>query len=431
MPDVGGIDTSIYKNVQTPNMLESMGQMANTASAITGAQRQQVELAHQKIGMMSNAAKSILALPNPSQQDAVTAMQRLVSVGAITPQDFAKEAANIPQDPNGIKNWAAQHAMQLEQAGGALSARYGAPSVVNLGNRLQGVTINPVTNQINPMGGQAGQMVPGLSPEAATSPENVVAPNGQAYQTTRAQRTTMVGGGPDTTGMKPGALGAPSRSGNAPGGLPAPGPQFEAGKKAFDEDIAVSADKIRATQPLLQAIPLIEKLGSTGSGPTSQAFNDARSTLVTLGIIKPDDTKEAAYDKANKYLEQYSGRVPTAARSDASLYQAQTSNPNLKTSNAATLALAKQAVAYDRMDAARGIAFQDQANQGGFAGYQQHRAGWTQNQDARAYGLDLMDPGKRQKLLDDMKAKANTPEGKKFWNSLSVADKAGFLGGGQ
>lgn len=429
MPDVGGVDTSMYGRLQTPNMLETIGNAARASQAITQSQDADLSLHLRKLGIAQNYLSSLLAMPNPSQDDVLKVGTKLTSMGVLTPEEFSQTMTTLPRDPQQLRGWLTQHLADTMTATEKLQSM-ADPQMINLGNRVQGVTVNRLAGTVTPMRGAASQMVPGLSPEAATSPDAITLPNGQVVQTTRAGRTQAVGGGPDTSGVSPGAPGAPKTSGGNVPGIPAPGPMWDTGKKLFDSDSALGPQKLQTLQPLVKAIPLIEKLGPTGTGPLSKEQTAIANTLTSLGLYNPSDSA-SAWDQANKYLAQYAKGSPAASRSDAALYTEEKANPNLNTGNAATLALAKQAVAWDRMVAALPLSFDSQAKAGKFDQYQTYKQKWTQSQDPRAYGLDLMPPDKRQKLLSDMKAKANTEEGKKFWNSLRNADGAGLLNAGE
>ena len=109
--------------------------------------------------------------------------------------------------------------------------------------------------------------------------------------------------------------------------------------------------------------------------------------------------------------------------------QQQVSSPNLETANKATVALTQNAIAADRMEAARPKAYASDD----LSGYGQFKAGYTQGQDLRAFKVDLMAPAERASLMQDMKAKLGSTdpstkaEAKKFWSSLQNAHNAGVL----
>lgn len=279
-----------------------------------------------------------------------------------------------------------------------------------------GVSIGP---DGRPVYGDTPQLNPPPVP-AGTQPGDVIQPGPVG---SRGMGHPVVAG--------PGLAGA-ALQGGAPQptvpGVAGPSPMLGAGLKAYQDDQASASAKMDGVRSLTQALPLVQQLGATGSGPGTAAFQKAKSTLVSAGILSPDTPDVAAYDEAKKYLSQYVSKSALAGRSDMGQLQAQASSPNLETSNAATLALAQNAIAADRMDAARPKAFEATGNDN-LASYGQFKAGYTQGQDLRAYKIDLMPQADRMALIAQMKAKKDTPEGQRFWRSLQNAHNAGVLTG--
>ena len=172
-------------------------------------------------------------------------------------------------------------------------------------------------------------------------------------------------------------------------------------------DRAKEANYAREVLPLEKVIPTLEKLGPTGTGPTTEALNEVRSALVSLGMANGkmvEDTK--LFDEARKYLAQIS--LTGDPNTNDKLAAAFSANPNIGISQAANVDIAKSLLALRRLENAKVRAFEKSKlpeNQ-----YAQFATQFMATEDPRAYGVDLM-----------------TPEAKKaLYESLSPEEKPGF-----
>lgn len=199
-------------------------------------------------------------------------------------------------------------------------------------------------------------------------------------------------------------------------------PLFEEGKKAYTEDQALATQKLTALKPLLAAVDLMKDLRS---GPGTESWNKAVAFMKANNIIRTEtNDPTAVYQEVNKYLNQYVSQNGT--RSDADLAQREMSNPNVSQQiNPALLKLTKSTIAQDRIQAARAGSWE-----GGnkLEEYGKHRSQFPAKMDPRAFNIDKLEDDERQSLLGDMLKKKNTPEGKRFWQSLEAAKKSGVLG---
>lgn len=276
--------------------------------------------------------------------------------------------------------------------------------------------LGPETDVVTPagtqkLGPQAPQLPVGVAPVRGGVPGQMAPAPSQALPV--ADRNASA------AASNPAAF--ESKNGYKPTGpMTSQPPMFEEGKKQLAEDQALAAQKLTAIKPPIQALSMMKDLRS---GPGTETYNKAVAFLKANGILPTQaNDPTAIYQEVNKYLSQYVQGSGT--RSDADLASREASSPNVGTQiNPALVKLTKNAIALDRVQAARAAAYESPD----LSGYGNHRANFPAQIDERAFGIDLMEPKERQALLSDMKKKANTPEGQKFWKSLKIADKQGLL----
>ena len=180
--------------------------------------------------------------------------------------------------------------------------------------------------------------------------------------------------------------------------------------------MAKSAATLANVRTLQQALPLINGLAATNFGPTSPEFTRAKATLTALGILGPATTDADVRQEIGKYLLRYASNAQAAGRSDQALSAALGSNPNADTmTKPATLALVRNQIGLDRMDAALpNVA-------GTSAGYKTFKSNYYQNMDPRAFSIDMMTPDEIHNLKTTLKG----PERAKFIKSLQAAQTVG------
>lgn len=194
---------------------------------------------------------------------------------------------------------------------------------------------------------------------------------------------TAVIGQPLPTSLGPAATAAAGAAGGAAGAL-------------VGGEQTANADYRRQVTPLEQAIPELERLGKTGTGPGTAELNQIKSFLQSLGIPGFDPDKITNYDKANKYLTDWvrqNGDVTTNDKLAASF----SSSPSTHISNAAAVDVAKTALALRRMKYMQLRQFQESGltpDQ-----YPAWAAKWNAQHDPRAFGFDQMTVPQRKAVL--------------------------------
>jgi hypothetical protein len=215
----------------------------------------------------------------------------------------------------------------------------------------------------------------------------------------------------------------------APGGTvvtPPPGAVdvAAADKKTLFEDQLKAGAVMANVRPLQQALPLIEALNNTNFGPGSAEFAKIKGGLTTAGLIDPNSSDLQVREQLKKKLLQYAGGAQSARRSDQALSTALGSNPNLDLTQPANLALVKNQIAMDAMDAAQSKLYQldKSPNQT----YSDFKSGYYGKYDPRVFKLGMMSPQERSVLYKSL-GKPGSGAFQKFSHTYDVAKQAGAI----
>jgi hypothetical protein len=205
-----------------------------------------------------------------------------------------------------------------------------------------------------------------------------------------------------------GTLGSANYGGTTPTGL-APGvgeAQVQTGAgsgAALNEARQRSLNYHQEVFPLETAIPALEKLGKTGTGPGTEEINHVKSFLQSAGIPGLDTDKIKNFDEAKKYLTDFVNQNGNTGTNDK-LAAAFAGNPSVNISNAAAVDVAKSALALRRMKQAQLVEFEKSGLPD--SEFTKWASRWQLGHDPRAFGFDLMSPDARKKVIESF------PEGK-------------------
>lgn len=228
----------------------------------------------------------------------------------------------------------------------------------------------------------------GVSPEAMVS--RVEAPPGSQNEPMKQPLTSAIRAGAQPVGAVPGATEAQVQTG--------------AGSGAALNDARHRALNYRQEVfPLETAIPALEKLGKTGTGPGTEEFNHIKSFLQSAGIPGLDTDKIKNFDEAKKYLTDFVNQNGNTGTNDK-LAASFAGNPSVNISNAAAVDVAKSALALRRMKQAQLVEFEKSGKPD--SEFTKWASQWNVAHDPRAYGFDLMTPDQRKKVIESL------PEGK-------------------
>jgi hypothetical protein len=324
-------------------------------------------------GSLATSRQSMLsdaigeANAQPTRQGMIAVLSHRVANGLLPPDVFTSIVSSLPPDDKGSKSYMA--------------------------TRAAGMISTPA--QAAPV--QAG-VNPDLTPKVVTG--------GKAAEMARQPEGFAGGAAPGATEVA------------------------AADKKAIFEDQLRASNTMGNVRPLQQALPLISQLGSANFGPGSAEFSKIKGALTTAGIIDPNTSDLQVRQEANKYLLKYAAGAQSAGRSDSALSAALGSNPNLDLTQPANLALVKNQIGMDRMDAATTKAFGTDAKPG--QTYSEYKSGYNQATDPRAFSFDIMSPDERAKVKASLGA-TTSPAYKKFVHSYNLAKQSGMLtpGGAQ
>lgn len=445
------LDTSFYPRANPNALMETATQAMGIKGAQLDQQQKHLDLVNNQVGSIVNGFSSLASKPDLSHADFMELGQRLLSEGAISPDIYKAELDSLPPgaDPGTLRKIATGYSLRALDAGQRFNAQFGAAGFVNNGQEQIPVTSSPLTGTH-----QIGSPFQNrLTPQdvSASAPIGVNADN-QTITGTKGQQLIELGLDPQTgaspaggNALMPAApAGGPSAPVNAllpaspppmpngvvttPGGnrglvtTPVPGAVEaqtavggESGKQ-YAADLGEAASYQQRVNPLQKAIPLLEALGTQGTGPGTEQINQMRSFLTSMGLpINPDSTK--MFDEAKKYLVQDATANGDTGTNDK-LAATFSGNPSTEISNAAAVDVAKTALALRRMKNAQVLAFQ----QSGLAPekYSAAIAQFNAAQDPRAFGLDLMRPEQRTALIQSLKGEERTKFAASLRNAVSL-----------
>jgi len=221
-------------------------------------------------------------------------------------------------------------------------------------------------------------------------------------------------GGTSPTGLSPAAAATSARSGEA----------YSAASEA-------AGNYGQRVNPLRQAIPILENMKETDIGPTSERWNDIKSTAVSLGAgkiagIDPYQIKD--FNELKKYFNQYSAQAAATLgpKTNDGLATAVTSNPNVHMDKLSALELSKVALGVERMRQAGVLEFNSKVDRGEAdpSTFNKFMVDWGTKQDPRAFVYDLMSKDQQKKLKETLPPS----ELNKIRNGMNIADRHGLLG---
>lgn len=454
------VATDFYPKANQNSLLDTIGTVAGIKNAqetnkLLQLQQQQgqVQLDQSKIDQAHKMYEGFVGLlgsvaqdPRVGTADGPAVIQnyanQAVKMGYITPEMRDQAMATMPQDPAQIPQWLQTMNTQALAGQERFGQIYGTPQFVNNGSSITPAAVSPIT----------GVRAIGAPIPVTTSPSeraalvdttdaqgrNVKVPAGQLLQQSGVNPLTAV---PETapTGQAnqlvpppmpvqrqdlPSA-GAPQQPAIAPsaqaqaqppvgvvtsppaGEIDAQARVAQASSEQYSQDTSRERSYQQDVVPLQKALPALEALGTTGTGPGTEQLQEIQSFLTSMGVMAPtDDLKN--YDEARKYLVQYARGAGDTGTNDK-LAAAFAGNPSLGISNAAAVDVVKTALSLRRMQNAQVRAFT--ATGQSPSGYGKWSAQWNAENDPVAYGFDLM----------------KGPERAKYFKGLSQADKTKFL----
>lgn len=457
MAEMGGVDTSIYKAPERPNMLERAGQAIGVVQGMTDAQQKQFNLAKGQMDYWAPKVGSFVFDPRWKtgdvagiRKDIMRTVGDAVNLKLLAPMQGAAMLHSLPDDDAHLHDALQSTWVQFQSAAEQLDAM-ASPMSQDTGGEVPYGTFNKLDNTFS----EAGRFKKTPTPEFLAAPMDAVIPSGENRgahapithrQFLEQTDPGMLSGAAPDIGAAAGGGPIPEAAPPAPGSVPATGrimtslPPGEAesmvkaaegpAAAAGDAQVASATWKTRIAVPLEQAITSLQRLGPQGTGPGSETFNQVMSFMQTMApsiaAVVPgfDPANVQDWDEANKYLTRYAtayGASVGGALTNDKLAAAFTGTPNMHTSNLATVDLLKMTFALERMGQAQARAFADDLAQGKVSPskYATWSQDWQAKQDPRAYALDLMSKPAATKLVNSLKDDEKT----KFYASAALARK--------
>lgn len=469
------VDTSIYsplmKDVnpyeQTNNLLDSVAKAQHVKQQAIGIDSAKFELAMKNIGAVNSTIAGLLGDPDVGKGDMskkiIDATTRLVKDNVYSAQHVTEALKGMPTDPTRQAQWLKNIYSQTQSAEQRAQSFFGAPQGIpdaagtritqipgypNLPARERGYVPNqlppgtPTTATANPNdpnygapaiigpSGPPGLQQPGVMPPTNGAPARAKVPSS----------ATIVG---DDEGAANSLYPTPTPAERVAGGFAAAKPvitglppgtahAMEGAAESYNSASAAAGKYAQRVNPLRSAIPILEKMKETDIGPTSERWNDIKSTAITLGAgkiiggIDPEKIKD--YNELKKYLSQYSSQAAATMgpKTNDGLATAVTSNPNVHMDRMSALDLTKVALGVERMQQAGIREFNSMVESGKAApsGFNKFMVKWASEQDPRAFVYDLLTPEQQAK----MKKGLSKGELDKIRNGMNLADRHGLLG---
>lgn len=410
------VKTDFYKDAVSDSPLKVAGEVADYRNKLLSnvqneqsVQANNIKLATERFKIVNDAAAGILSDPELGKTDVTKklwdTLGRLTKGDAMSAQHAVQFMQQFPTDPQAqrqaimgvhaqtLNAWQRGEAylgtVQRTPVGGGVkfeqTPAYGGAPPRDIGYIPN--TLSPETKQVNPDLSQ--------SYVGGTGNPPIQLPSAPAAAPTRTPRPAPAA-----------ATSAPPKA--APAGImaaPAPG-EAAAKEKAGGAGGAMLADeRVRASNyrrevyPLEQAIPALERLGKTGTGPGTEEVNKIKSFLQSVGVPGIDVNKIKDFDEAHKYLTDWVTANGDSSTNDK-LAAAFASNASTKISNAAAVDVAKAALSLRRMKQAQLEEFE--ATGLPESQYGKWAAKWNREQDPRVYGWDYMNDSQKKAFLQSV-----------------------------
>lgn len=477
------VDTSIYKDAQSESPLDMAGKVVDYRNKLLTNQRQGVALQNDQVGLDANKVKlglerfgilnsaisGLMGDPDFGKTDLRKKINdvvgRLVKSEVLTVPHAVEALKGIPDDPKQqathLTNLHAQGlgaeqrgaaflgSLQTQNVGGGLVTTQtptfpGKPTVtraaiettlppgteVTESNRLlSNGAPNPNFGAKGPIGYPGIPQVqqgPGIMPATPEAPARAVVPSTRKVVGDQEAVNSGLYEAPATLAQRIDAA-RPKVISSLP---PGTGEAMQGSAKSYDDAMAAAGKYAQRVNPLRQAIPLLEKMKDTDIGPTSERWNDIKSTAITLGAGKLagiDPEKIRDYNELKKYFSQYTSQAAATMgpKTNDGLATAVTSNPNVNMDKLSATDLSKMALGAERMQQAGAHEFdqlvaEGKAQPGTFSRFMLK---WGTNQDPRAYVYDLLDPKAQEKVK-----KLPAAERAKVAEGMRIAEKWNLLG---
>jgi hypothetical protein len=476
------VKTDFYKDAVSDSPLKVAGEVADYRNKLLSnvqneqtVQANNIKLATERFGMINNAASGLLSDPELGTKDVTKklwdTLGRLTKGDAMSAQHAVQFMQQFPQDPKGqaaaIKGVHAQTLNAWERGKAYLGTvegvgtgggtkliqqpAYGGSPPKDLGyipNTLQPGQPTIDADPSSPSYGRETTMgvygnppiqPPAVSPRAPVRSPPPAASGGLppvngAPARGKVPSTAKVVG--DDEGAKSGIYEAPNFNDRFSAARPttklAPGEgtALEGSAVAYNDAMGAAGRFAQRVNPLRQAIPLLEKMKDTDIGPTSEKWNDIKSTAVTLGAgklagIDPEKIKD--YNELKKYFTQYASQAAATLgpKTNDGLATAVTSNPNVHMDKLSATELAKVAMGIERMQQAAALEFNErvQAGKAQPGTFNKFMLKWATDQDPRAFVYDILD-----KKGQEAVRKLPEAERAKVKEGMRIAEKWKLLG---
>ncbi len=438
------VNTEIYKDLmkdanpyeQTNNLLNTVARAQEVQQRAIGIDNAKFELAMKNIGAVNSTIAGLLGDPDVGKTDiskkVIEATTRLVKDNIYTAQHVTEALKGMPTDPVRQKQWLQNLYSQTQSAEQRAQSFFGSPQGISDQSGTNIVQVPGYPNMPAAQRGRINNQLPPTTPVVQGDPTKpnygsggYLGPAGAPGLQPPADAGGPPAGFPSMPSATPRPAAAPAPAPArpaAPMSSLAPG-QAEAANVAGGASGGALGDARNRglnyqseVNPLEQAIPALEKLGTKGTGPGTDSINHLKSFV--LSNVPGADFKGlkddvATYDKAKKYLTDFVNQNGNSGTNDK-LAAAFAGSPSTTISNAAAVDVAKTALALRRFKQAQLISFEASGKPD--ADFAKEAGKFAREHDPRAYGFDMMSPAERKKVIESL------PKGKRELFMMDVQD---------
>ena len=454
----------------------AMAAQAGLQNASTLSQTQ-LGQQHMKVGYVQGVLGALD--DNSSRDQVMSALDRGVASGMLTPTDRDNMAAHVPTDPAGMPAFIQQARLANASSMDQYHAKYGttfrenqggaivggtqappqqgggistAPGGIPLGLTQQqidtphtwtdasgqvhqgtlGTYLQTITGKPVVAGGGAGVPPPGASP-AGVPPAGTIPPNPNAPAGTPPGRIVPPNpalANPNKPGATPPAtptVAAPTPAATQPpaatpptpptvgANIPGPAPGTTEDITAYKADQAAIPTQVTRAQNMQHAYDALTQLKSA-TGKGAQGINDLRSYAQTLGILPPGAvTEQQLMEVINKYTERAMLDAAGGTGTDLARQMQAQANPNTGLSTPANLELLRNDLGKAMQNTAAAT-LQDPATNG--VGYLKARGDLAKNTDPRGFVWGFYSQPEQAKILAEVKG---TPADDKLHRAIGMS----------
>lgn len=423
------------------NLPQIQGQVNEARNSQLTFDKNTLELAQKRIGMLSNGFGGLIASGNITPQSVMQIASQGIRQGLFTPDEAVSFTADMPTDPAQLQGWAKQKWLGFSDNADKLKTLMPQTQILNTGGQQQVLAIDPLTGRPTTTGVAQNT----LSPEAAARPVAAYDERtGKPINIPTSEFVKQSGGQPGSTVGLPGTGTNGRYPSQQPGGVSqAPSMGVQSGPALGQTAAAEAVGKVTGEQAgRLQSAAegsqqrvyflqdMMMNLPKFDSGPTADwtakakalALQLAPETAQKLGVDPQSVASKEEFAKfaTNLAINTASG---LGGGTDAQLAAAISGNPSAHLSQLGNEQIMKVLIGTERATQAKNAAWQSRDPSIPDAGYGKWSSKWNSEIDPRVFVTPEMSQAEVSKMYKGLKPADQA----RFKTSLRTAIDAGII----